>query len=292
MRALVLSGGGSKGAYQLGVLKRWLLEEGRDYEILAGISVGALNTSVLCQAPLGDPHLAYQKLESLWDRVENRRVRKLWFLGYLAALWKPSLYDSSPLEKWVRTELDVKAVQASGRQLRVGAVNWDTGDYQAVTQNTLNLPDWVLASASFPGFFKPIQISGFEWTDGGVKNVTPLGDAIRAGATEIDVIMTGNPYKPNLWHPERKVLGFRLKGRSVLWRALRAVDLALDEIVLGDLKEAGLKNDLAKLGGPYKNVKIRTLWPSRSLGTQPLDFNPENIRRMREIGYKDAVQSG
>lgn len=281
MRALVLSGGGAKGAYQVGVLKRWLVDEGREYDILCGISVGALNSAALAQVRRGDPKEAYHRLSGLWDRVENRKVRKWWFGWYLAALWKPSVYDSTPLEKWVAGELNPAQVAASGRKLRIGAVSWDTGRYHVADETSDRLRDWVVASASFPGFFKPVKIDGEEWTDGGVRNVTPLGEAIRAGADEIDVIMTSNPdrLKAKPWAPPM---------RSALFRAARALDLAVEEVMRGDLKECGLKNDLAELGAAYKHVKVTLQQPSVPIEGDALDFDPAKVREMREFGYHDA----
>lgn len=280
MRALVLSGGGAKGAYQVGVLRRWLVEEERQYDIFCGISVGALNSAALAQVPKNDPVGAYKKLSGIWDRVENRKIRGWWFGWYLAALWKPSVYDSTPLEKWVAEELDPELIRTSGQKLRVGSTSWDTGNYHVADETSDNLRDWVVASASFPAFFKPVKIHGEEWTDGGVRNVTPLGEAIRAGATEIDVIMTGNPDAPaEPWDPPM---------RTALFRALRAIDLAMDEVVRGDLKEAGLKNDLAERGAPYKHIKINLQQPSIPLKEDTLDFSPEKVRKMRDFGYRDA----
>ena len=56
----------------------------------------------------------------------------------------------------------------------------------------------------------------------------------------------------------------------------------------GDLKEAGLKNDLARLTDRYRNVKINLLQPSQALAVDSLNFNPDDVRRLREIGYADA----
>jgi len=281
-RALVLSGGGRKGAYQVGVLKRWLLEEGRNYDILCGISVGALNIAAMAQAPLGDPKAAYEKLAHIWDRVENAKIRKFWLFWYLAVLWRPSVYDSTPLQKWVKQELDLEAIQASGRELRVGAVSWETGNYKLVDQNNPKLADWVCASASFPVFLKPVLIDGEEWMDGGIREVTPLGDAIRLGADEIDVIMTSNPDRPSHWNAT---------GANALKRAFRAIDLMSDEVMRGDIRECGLKNDLAERGAAYRIVKIRIQQPSRPLDENSLDFNPDLVKIERELGYSDSASA-
>lgn len=282
MRALVLSGGGAKGAYQVGVLKRWLLEEGREYEIVCGVSVGALNAAALSQAKLWDPRKAYEYLDGVWNRVENEKIRRWWFGWWLAALWKPSVYDSTPLEKWVQSELDQNLIRASGRRVRVGAVNLETGEYVTATERRADFTKWVLASASFPAFFKPVSIEGTEWTDGGVRNVAPLGEAIREGATEIDVIMCSNPEVPSKW---------KVSGRNALSHALRAVDLMSDEIVRGDLREAGLKNELAELSGKYRNVRINVQQPNVILTDDSLDFSPEKVRVMRARGYNDAIDA-
>ena len=278
MRGLVLAGGGSHGTYEVGVLKRWILEEGRDYEILCGISVGALNTAILSQFKLGLSAQAYSKLSDVWDRVSTSKVRKWWFGWYLASLWKSSIYNSGPLEAWVRQELDEEAIRLSGKQLRIGAVSWESGRYKVVDQTSSHLPEWVLASASFPVFFKPIMIDGEEWADGGLRNIAPLGEAIRAGATEIDVVLTG-PGEAGKW-PTR--------SKKVAARACRALEIVMSEILEGDLKEAGLKNDLAKLSGKYKDVSIRVCRPSQPIEVDSLTFDPEAISHMRELGYKNA----
>lgn len=281
-RALVLSGGGAKGAYQLGVLRKWMLEDGRDYDILCGVSVGALNVSVLSQAPLGKPEAAFTKLLSMWDRVENRSIWKHWLLPYVGVLWNRSVFNSEPLHDWVRKELNIQDIRASGREVRVGAVNLNTEEYQLITQRSDNFQDFVYASASFPFFFKPMVLKGEEWTDGGVRNVTPLGTAIELGAEEIDVIVASRPGATSNWTSP--------KWPSGLLYVTRLVDIMSTEIVLGDLKEAGLKNRLAELKEPYKRVKIRLQTPSQGLTDDSLDFAPEKLLRMREIGYEDACR--
>lgn len=281
-RALVLSGGGAKGAYQLGVLRKWMLEDGRDYDILCGISVGALNVAVLSQASLGKPEAAFTKLLEMWDRVENRAIWKHWFIPYMGVLWHRSVLNSSPLHEWVRKELNLKSIRDSGRDVRVGVVNINTEDYKVVSQKSEHFPEFVYASAAFPFFFKPMEFKGEEWTDGGVRNVTPLGEAIKLGADEIDVVVCSPPGKGTPWKSPRWPSG--------LLYVPRFVDIMSTQLVLADLKEAGLKNRLAELEDPYKHVKIRLLAPKEALTDNSLDFSPSELVRMREIGYEDACR--
>jgi len=280
MRALVMSGGGSKGAYEVGALKKLMFEDGRDYEALCGVSVGAINSAYLAQFPPGVPKTAWGRLNEIWGRVNSSNVKKSWFpFGALESLWKPSVYNSEPLQKWILSELNGEAVAQSGRQLRIVAVSWDSGEARVVDETTPDIAKWVIASASFPVMLSPIEIDGQLWTDGGLRHVTPLGEAIRLGADEIDVIMCSNPYAPS---------PFSTAGAAALpGFAMRAVDIMSDEIMRADLKICGLKNDLAELNGPYKRIKIRMLQPSEPLGDS-LDFSQEHVRHMFDIGYKDA----
>lgn len=283
MRALVLSGGGVKGAYQVGVLRKWMMEDKTDYEILCGVSVGALNVGVLSQVPYGRPSESFHRLRTMWDRVQNKNVRKSWFLGKLAALWKPSVYNSKPLMDWVDGELDVEAIANSGRKVRVGATCWETGEYFSAAESDPQFAKWVYASASFPAFFLPAEIAKKHWTDGGVRHVTPLGEAIRLGAKEIDIILTSNSDRSAPWTPGSK---------KTISYALRAIEVMSDEIIQSDLQVAGLKNDLAELGKKYRQVKFRIQQPDQTLTDDSLEFDPKLVERLEKKGYEDASKAG
>jgi NTE family protein len=281
MRALVLSGGAVKGAYQVGALKRWMAEQGRDYEILTGISVGALNTASLSQVKLGDPQGAWVRLAGLWDRVENRNIRKNWrFFGKLAALWKQSIFDAQPLIDWIHQELDQDAIASSGRTLRVGATNWRTGEVQYAGEDNPYIRDWVYASACYPVAFQPARIGGELWTDGGLRDIAPVGQAVKLGATEVDIITTFSPKAAWEWD---------VKGKKTLDFALRALELMKFDILYNDIRTTQRKNEMSRLGASqYRQVKVRLLYPSRKLVENPLDFDPAAIKRMQEQGYADA----
>jgi NTE family protein len=283
MRALVMSGGSVKGAYEVGAIKHWIVDEGRDYDIVCGVSVGAINAAFLAQYPMGQIKQAHADLVKMWGTVNNAKVRKDWWGGIAAALWKPSVYDSTPLQRWLRSDLSPAKIKASGRKLRVGAVSLTSGSYRLGTEQDANIVDWVIASSSFPVFLLPIEIDGELWSDGGIRNVTPLGAAIELGATEVDVVMCSNPDLPDPWSGAK---------RSIPDIAVRVVDLMNAEIMRDDLKVTSLKNLLAKVGSNFRVVKTRVLKPSGKLVDNSLDFDPAAIARMMELGYKDAVALG
>ncbi len=283
MRALVLAGGGSKGAFQIGVLKRWMGDEGNDYEIMCGVSVGALNVAGLALTPYGNPKKAIAGLEKFWtDHVTGTSsIYKRWFpFGRLHSLWEKSVYNSSPLIKLVKSNLDLSKVAANGRRLAVGAVCLDTGEHVFANEQDPNFSDWILASSSYPVFLQPIEINGKLYSDGGIVNITPLGQAIAMGADEIDVIICSDPWASDDWETKRKV--------AVPDQVIRTLSLMSDQIARSDIEEVGLKNDLADINPKYKKVKVRVVIPSKPLGVDSLTFEPEDTKRLIEQGYNDA----
>lgn len=282
MRALVLSGGAVKGAYQIGVLLKWMGEEGRDYDIMCGVSVGALNVAGLSQVPVGRPQEAIDYMHRFWlERVDTSAIYKRWCpFGRLHALWKKSVYNSKPLQDLVRSSFEVEKTRASGRRVAVGATCLDTGEHHYALETEDNFVEWVLASSSYPIFLEPISIGGKLWSDGGIRSVTPLAQAIRMGATEIDVIMCSNPDVDNDWDSKGKC--------AVPDQVVRVLDLMSDQIMRADLQIVGLKNEEADLPDRYRHVKIRVVQPKHELVANSLEFNPSEIRAMIEQGYQDA----
>ncbi len=282
MRGLVLSGGGSKGAFEVGVLQRLMGDEQIEYEMLCGISVGAINAAYLAQTPLGRPREAIARLRALWDTVTNDKVRKDWFpFGKAEALVKLSVYDSTPLHAWIRSGLDVNAVRASGRSLRILAVSLGAGEPFTATETTPDLAEWVIASSAFPVMFTPASIGGDLWSDGGLRSVTPLGEAIRAGATEVDVVLCSDPFAKSPFDPNG--------AHAIPQLLLRSIDIMNDEVSRADLRIAGLKNDLSELKPEYRKVKIRVFQPQSPLPFDSLDFAPAHIASMIATGYAQSA---
>jgi NTE family protein len=281
MRALVLSGGGCKGAFQVGALNHLVNDRGLSYDIICGVSVGALNTSFLSMYSKSEEKIAVQKLQEFWITVNNDKVWKRWFpFGRLHALWEKSLYNSQPLIDLIHKQIELDKIRSSGRKISVGAVSLDTGEYRVFTPDDDSFVDGVLASSAFPGGLKPIKIDNQLWTDGGVKHITPLKSAIDFGATDIDVIMCS---------PESTTSKYDDSSKTITL-GLRTVDLMTDQINTDDLKIADMYNKLVLLGAcPDKRaVNIKVIRPTEDLVSDSLNFDNANILRMISLGYDAA----
>jgi predicted patatin/cPLA2 family phospholipase len=139
----------------------------------------------------------------------------------------------------------------------------------------------VLASAIDPGFLTPVNLQGQLFVDGGLMHITPLKEAIDAGATEIDIVQASPIYDS---------VNFPLKA-SLVALALRAISLMCDSIQTSDLKLCDAYNQLVLTGkATDKRLINYTLYrPEPGLVPDSLDFSPASIRAMIDRGYNDAV---
>lgn len=283
MRALVLGGGGAKGAWQAGAISH--LFKKYDYDIITGVSVGAINGAYLAQFPVTESAAAVEGLTELWHQMTPKAVLRKWYGGVLwllPALWKPSVYNSAPLHKMLRTHLDPAKIRDSGRRLSVGAVSMETARYNTWSETDEDIVEGVMASSAFPAFMMPVKARNQWWVDGGARDITPLHDAIRMGATEVDVVCCS----------PGGVARFTGRKRA-LKIALDAVNIALDEVDVWDLKVAELYNALvlAKVPGyeHKKVVNVRVLRPMEEVLLNSLNFDSVLARRNFAAGYEAAV---
>jgi NTE family protein len=280
MRALVLSGGSSKGAWMAGCLQHILGELEINYSILCGVSVGGINTAFLAQFAIGEEKLAAFELNRLWSGITTSKIYKRWQpFGRFHALWKKSFYDSSPLEKLIRDGISLDKIRSSGKKVTAGTVSISTGKYTIFDETSDNFVDAVIGGASFPGLFMPASFLGQMWTDGGVKELSPIQKAVDLGATEIDIIITS---------PETRIKKF-IESPTTADIIKRAFDLSTDKIMQNDIDKVEMYNKLALAGlSDKKYVKLNILRPDYNLIEDLLDFSPKKIAEMMQKGYQDA----
>ena len=280
MKALVHSGGAAKGAWAAGVIQYLLNDLQTDYDIYTGTSVGAINTAFLAMFKSGEEKQAAELLKNWWLQLDNSKIYKPWaYWGRLAAAWKKSFYDSSPLQSLIRENISLDKIRASGKKIAVCALNLHTGKYTVFNQDSDNFIEAVLASSAFPATLSPIQINNDLFIDGGMKTLSPIKIAIEMGATEIDVISTS---------PDVRDKKF-IQDPNIIDIVRRAFDVATDKILSNDIELAIMHNKLAEAGLSDKiPVKLRIIKPHYNLLDNVLDFDPSKIKEMIEKGYKDA----
>ncbi len=192
MNALVLGGGGSRGAYEIGVW-RALREMDHRFSIVTGTSVGALNGAIIAQ---GD----YQTAVDVWSSITTDMVLSLDEVPHESTLRERltsfGLFareiaasggaDSTPLRNLLRELLDEDRIRSSDVRFGLVTVQLPAFEPHAVFASEIEhgqLLDYVLASAAcFPAMQK--QMIGHEaYIDGGYFDNLPVELAVRGGAT-------------------------------------------------------------------------------------------------------------
>ncbi len=211
--ALVLSGGGGRGGYQLGVWQA-LDELETKIDIVTGTSVGALNGVFYVQR-------AYDIANRVWRALTPSTVlslkntdSKLAEIELFSRMFVGGT-DALPLEKTVKELLDEEAVRKSDR--RFGLVTVRVPSIKALSLSIDDIPegklaDYVIASVSAFPMFKPKQIDGEMYIDGGYYDNKPINLALDMGADKIiciDLEAPGN----NIRRPKRKVETITIKPR-------------------------------------------------------------------------------
>lgn len=295
-RALVMSGGGSKGAFELGAVDYLVNEDGLDFKVIAGVSTGSLNATMLAQgADFDGLRDQLEQLKEIWFGISSYRdVYRKRFLGKVLILFaNSSLYKPKPLWEKIQRRVDPDQLQNSGKQLRIGAVCLETGDYRSIDQTDSRIHEWTLASSSMPLMFPPVKCDGESAVDGGVRNVTPLKDAFKA-LKELREYQPGEEedqmYVILASPPEIDEEHGRLKNGLQIGK--RTAAILVNEVFREDLNYALAINHSVRAYDQLRQALCRTaaLQPAVGMLEQlPFEFRPPKYRAVRMLGVIPEV---
>ncbi|HXP64729.1 MAG TPA: patatin-like phospholipase family protein [Steroidobacteraceae bacterium] len=239
---LVLTGGGARSAYQVGVLKGIadLLRRGSacPFPIITGTSAGAVSAIALASDAAHFRRSVFA-IERVWrdfrvhqvfkaDAVSMLRSGLHWFLAFLTGGWlvQPphSLFDNSPLWDLLRLHLHFDGIPRSLYKTHLHAIGISAtcyGDADSVTffaadpsaepwtrvyrkgvRATLTV-EHLMASLAIPFLFRPVLLNNAYYGDGAMRQTSPLSPAILLGATRLLIIGVNDPV-PTAAHPPRK----------------------------------------------------------------------------------------
>lgn len=219
--------------------------------------------------------------------------------------------SETPFLELIHRTVDLAGLARSEKKLTVLASNWARGTVRCFSREEIAGPVGaaaVTASASIPGLFRPTEIEGEPYVDGGVLVNTPLKPAIVAGANEIHVVLL-DPLLENLRRPPlpstADVLYLLL---AIVWaarlredaRRVAAINDALAWLAAGsddqDAAEGFLEYGRRALerrrqARPYRPLTVHIYRPATTLGGGAglLDFDQDRLAGLIERGYADAV---
>ena len=271
--ALVLSGGGAKGAWEAGAAVA-LIEGGLPVRVVAGSSAGALNAAMLADGRL-------DRLQVHWRTVTREQVYTLrpgvFFAGLLPG-WLTllaldsagSLFDPAPLRALIAGAVDVERVRASPLRLLVVTTDLARREPRLFDNATVTV-EALMAAAAVPGAFPPVAVDGALLVDGGLTGRAPVLEALAAGPPVARALVLLSYAEGEQGAPPTRL-------RRTLEEAF---ELAMIHQIRRDVELARLK---------YPAVDVQVLAPSAPLGLRPLDFDPAAMAAALERGRDDAAR--
>lgn len=288
MKALVISGGGSKGAFAGGVAQYLTKDLGRNYDLFLGTSTGSLLV----------PHLAVHdvgKLYNIFTNVQQRDIfsispfvqrkkgdREYVSIDFINSLWqfirmKRTFGESKSLKRNIRnnfTREEFDKIRATKEDVVVTVSNLSMNrvEYKSVKEFEYEeFCNWIWISCNYIPFMSLAKVDGYEYADGGLGCVIPIREAIERGATEVDAIVLESENMS-----KQKVLG---KNPFSLMLSL-----------FGHLMDQVEKNDITigKLAAKNKGVKLNLYYTPTSLTENSLIFSKRLMVKWWAQGYEYA----
>lgn len=258
--AFVLSGGGSLGAVQVGMLQA-LTEHDVHPDLLIGTSAGAINSAYL--AGHGTDTEAIENLGALWRGLRRGQVFPLDPLRLAGALGghSPSLFPSRGLVHMVRSNLNYQNLEDAMIPVHIVTTNLLSGEEVLLSRG--DAISAVVASAAIPGVYPAVSREGLVLVDGGVSNNAAVSQAVALGADEVYVLPAG--FACALEHAPTSVLGV----------AMQALTLLIEQRMIADV---------SRYSG---HARINLLPPLCPLAVPSTDFN--HAAELMERSYEASM---
>jgi predicted patatin/cPLA2 family phospholipase len=285
MRALVISGGGSKGAFAGGVAQFLIQESGKKYDLFVGTSTGSLLISHLALGKV-------DKIKEIYSNVNQKTifnncpfvVRKKYGINEISINhWnvlknlirgKKTFGESENLRDLIRNSLTVaefKELQASNKDVVVTVSNLSLNqvEYKSIDECTYDeFCDWIWISSNYTPFMSLVRKNGCEYADGGLGSIVPIEEAIKRGATEVDVVVL---------HTEVNYMN-RMPSRNPFELLTTMLSFILDRIENQNIR-------IGKLVANQHNAIINLYYTPTILTTNSLIFDKDKMTLWWKRGY-------
>lgn len=287
-RALVISGGGSKGAFAGGVAKFLIHDKKYDYDLILGTSTGSLMVI----------HLALEKIEELEYLYSNIKQRTIFSnnpffvkhvhgvqvvgVRHLNTIWnfmnrRKTFGESKNLRRFIKKNLKkeyFEKVKKSKKEVIVTVSNLTTNEVEYKSINDCSYEDycdWIWGSCNYVPFMSLLKKNNFEYADGGFGCLVPIKKAIEKGATEIDVIIL----ETEIEHLSR------MPSTSPFSLLSTVIEFMLDQVEQQNIA-------IGKLEAKRNDVKLNLYYTPTVLTTNSLIFNKKLMKRWWKQGYEYA----
>jgi NTE family protein len=288
MRALVISGGGSKGAFAGGVAQYLLKNKGHKYDLFLGTSTGSLLIPHLALGNIEKLHSIYTSvnMEQIFD-INPFIIKKKNRINYVTInhfnvirqflRGKRTFGESKNLQKFIKTNLTVSEFEylkslPTDVIITVTNISKNEAEYKSIKNCTYNeFCEWIWISSNYIPFMSLVKKNGCEYGDGGFSSLVPIREAIHRGATEIDVIILETEI----------TLTKTTLGKNPFSLMIDLFLFSLDQLGKHDVS-------IGKLSATNHNAKLNLYYTPTKLTNNALIFNPKKMRKWWLLGFKYA----
>mgnify|MGYP001113943509 CR=1 FL=1 len=287
-KALVISGGGSKGAFAGGVAQYLLKTNEKKYDLFLGSSTGSLMVSHLALGKVDDLKKLYTSVNqhSIFSNnpfiIKKIHGEKIISINHLNTLWnfingRKTFGESKNLRKIIRNNVSIEMFQEIKKSevdaiVAVSNLSLNQVEYKSVKECTYDdFCDWIWASCNYVPFMSLLEKNGCQYADGGFGCLVPIKEAILRGAKEIDAIIL-----------ETEVNQInRMKSKNAFSLLFNVFDFMLEHVERHNIT-------IGKLSAKHHDVKLNLFYTPTVLTTNSLVFDKELMSKWWEAGYKYA----
>lgn len=288
MRALVISGGGSKGAFAGGVAQYLLDVEKNEYDIFIGTSTGSLLVSHLALRKIDEIKTVYTSVtqSSIFsncpfvvknkDGVETIRINHLHvILSFFkkAKTFGESLNLKKLIKKTINEEYFYELKQLD-KDIVITVTNFSNNEaeYKSIRDfDYEEFCEWIWISCNYVPFMSMVTKNNFDYGDGGFTALVPIQEAVNRGAKIIDVIILD---------PENEI-DSRVLGKNPFSLLFNLFGSLLDQVRKADIQ-------IGKLATTSENVKLNLYYTPNLLTNNSLIFNKKQMENWWLEGFNYA----
>ncbi|MBC2840469.1 patatin family protein [Robiginitalea sp. SC105] len=289
MRALVISGGGSKGAFAGGVAQFLIEERGHDYDLLLGTSTGSLLITHLALGKIDKIREVYTSVNqnSIFSNrpftIHHKHGVNSIGINHWAVMGNfmrgsKTFGESHNLLKLIKdtiTPEEFYTLKESHKELVVTVSNLSLNQVEYKSINDFEYEEfceWIWISCNYIPFMSLVRKNGCEYADGGLGSMVPIEEAIRRGATEVDAIIL---------HTEVTHLN-RMPSRNAFSLMTNIFAFMLDRIEQQNIK-------IGKHVASNNGAIINFYYTPTILTTNSLIFDKQQMSQWWESGYLYAA---